>query len=720
MKRYILLLLFCLAAGSYAHAADKFKCKPLSIAVSHTGGVYFAEIVYDEVLPGGVLSVAPDIVTMQNPEYDNKYVQSVVFVSKSQFYITFKMRPKRERIDGTIRFSFYFKDRETNNVNGFICTLPYSYSEVTSLIPGVISAPEEEYKYGESPSRITSLMPAMTGASRSVTYKWQKRESTGQWEDMPGCTNIDCYPNKVGYTSTYYQRVANDGYETQYSNVVEVRAAMNAGIIGLEYTDVSSQLLLTDVRTPSVEASRCSWESSTDLDRWTALSGTGYTRSLSKPGTTTHYRRITTSLDGEDKSYSNTVTYNLASPVYITAKTATNAQGTSYVKDHTYYDGLGRPCQTVNVGASPKGEDIVSLAVYDGKGREADSYLPFTVANGGGAFARNAIYKQDQFYKTKFGSTTTLYPYTHNEYDSSPLDRVVKTTRPGAEYRQGEGRGIDQAYGLNGEGEVLRIVIGEAQDRTITVDGTYPAAALQKTVVTNEDGAVSQTFTDPEGRILLSRQMISEGNYADTYFIYDSHNRLAWAISPEGSQALAQGVSYAIDSELANKYCFRYIYDGSGNVKARHIPGRAAEYVTYDAAGRIETMQTGAMREQGAGLAYDYDPIGRLTRVKMKLMSHTSTPGNFMTSSFAIDSLPLVINPNPDPGIDDPYFPPIVIDPRPPIIIDPIDPGIPADPDPGIPYNPGSSELHDTQRYTYDVYHPLSMSFTGHEFVPVP
>jgi hypothetical protein len=55
-----------------------------------------------------------------------------------------------------------------------------------------------------------------------------------------------------------------------------------------------------------------------------------------------------------------------------------------YMESIEYFDGLGRPLQSVSVGASPNGKDIVTPIAYDAFGREDKKYLPYEAASGTG------------------------------------------------------------------------------------------------------------------------------------------------------------------------------------------------------------------------------------------------------------------------------------------------------------------------------------------------
>ena len=109
---------------------------------------------------------------------------------------------------------------------------------------------------------------------------------------------------------------------------------------------------------------------------------------------------------------------------YIQTKTYTSASVT--INGIQYFDGLGRPVETVQKQFTPAGKDLVSRTEYDTYGREYKHWLP----------APNT--KTDGTYN---GSTTgaafygDAYPYSETVYEPSPLNRVKNQHGPGAAWR---------------------------------------------------------------------------------------------------------------------------------------------------------------------------------------------------------------------------------------------------------------------------------------------
>src|SRR3569833_3618759 len=59
--------------------------------------------------------------------------------------------------------------------------------------------------------------------------------------------------------------------------------------------------------------------------------------------------------------------------------------------DIRYFDGLGRPLQSVQQQASPSGTDIVQPMAYDQYGRAVVNYHPYAETSGDGTYRPNAL-----------------------------------------------------------------------------------------------------------------------------------------------------------------------------------------------------------------------------------------------------------------------------------------------------------------------------------------
>lgn len=109
--------------------------------------------------------------------------------------------------------------------------------------------------------------------------------------------------------------------------------------------------------------------------------------------------------------------------------------GTSYSDKINYFDGLGRPVETVLREASPLRKDILSLQEYDGVGRESNAWLPVPAGNGTGAYMEPTSFKPAA---TAFYSDSAP-PYSHPVYEPSPpLNRVTERYAPGEAWRMAE------------------------------------------------------------------------------------------------------------------------------------------------------------------------------------------------------------------------------------------------------------------------------------------
>jgi hypothetical protein len=110
----------------------------------------------------------------------------------------------------------------------------------------------------------------------------------------------------------------------------------------------------------------------------------------------------------------------------------------------TYFDGLGRPKQSVGIRAGGNSEDIITHIEYDEFGRNTKEYLPYTSSANIGTYRTDALsatntYYDANSYNDDFPGMTVadINPYSEKEFDNSPLNRVMKQAAPGKDWKLG-------------------------------------------------------------------------------------------------------------------------------------------------------------------------------------------------------------------------------------------------------------------------------------------
>ncbi len=126
------------------------------------------------------------------------------------------------------------------------------------------------------------------------------------------------------------------------------------------------------------------------------------------------------------------------------------------VKETThYFDGLGRPLQTVQRQITPGNSpvDMVTPVVYDAFGREVYKYMPYVASTGNtsdGGLKQDPFTDQNNFFQNIYPTQQPAYTgeqvyYGQTVYESSPLNRVLKTMAPGNSWG-GSGNGVSMQY----------------------------------------------------------------------------------------------------------------------------------------------------------------------------------------------------------------------------------------------------------------------------------
>jgi RHS repeat-associated protein len=276
---------------------------------------------------------------------------------------------------------------------------------------------------------------------------------------------------------------------------------------------------------------------------------------------------------------------------YIQTRTYTTEDGSRYMEAIQYFDGLGRPTQTVQRGITPNAADLVTLQEYDAFGRESNSWLPAVISGNNGAFVTPATVKT----AAVSSNGNDQKPYSMPVYEASPLNRVLEQYGPGQDWHNNSKK-VSTAYKTNISGDAtlnckLYIAGGTNQSPILNQTTNYATGRLYVTEVKDEDGNTSYEFKDKLGQVVLTRQM--EGTTPhDTYYVYNALGNKCFVLPPKIQD---EGITQAKLNELA----YQYKYDHRNRCIAKKIPGCDWIYYVYDKADRLIFTQDGEQRSNG-------------------------------------------------------------------------------------------------------------------------
>ncbi|MFD2582669.1 DUF6443 domain-containing protein [Pedobacter vanadiisoli] len=294
----------------------------------------------------------------------------------------------------------------------------------------------------------------------------------------------------------------------------------------------------------------------------------------------------------------------------------------------SYFDGLGRPMQTIQVQASPGGKDIVQPMAYDAYGREAVKYLPYGAkSENNGAYKTDGLTQQGNYYTTSNGSTTgwdgnvvkTPVPYSVTVFELSPLNRVEQQGAPGAAWQPVTGRTVVSEYGTNVASDVRKWVVSG----TSASAGYYEAGKLYRTTIKDEnwtsgDGKMGTTdeYKDLEGRVVLMRVWETGTKSLNTYYVYDDLGNLRYVLPPAvnlNTDRLSGEITGFYESDAVfTDFIYGYHYDGRKRLTEKKIPGKDWEYMVYNNLDQLVYTQDGVQRLNHQWSWTKYDAFGRI------------------------------------------------------------------------------------------------------------
>ncbi|WP_079242216.1 DUF6443 domain-containing protein [Chryseobacterium indologenes] len=291
----------------------------------------------------------------------------------------------------------------------------------------------------------------------------------------------------------------------------------------------------------------------------------------------------------------NTENY-VYSKTYLSDPTLANVKSSETVQ---YFDGLGRPKQIVNVKASPLGKDVVVPIKYDQFGRQVQDYLPVPQ----GATLNGGIITDPlaNVSSTPYGTEKI---YSEKILENSPLDRIIGQKQVGTAW---DNKPVQFGYDANADGEVKKYTATfnyTTFTSQLTLSGSYGIGQLYKNTVTDEDENPTIEFKNGQGQVVLVRKVISATESADTYYVYNDYNQLAYVIPPKASLE-------ADPNTVLNDLCYQYKYDVRNRLVEKKLPGKGWEYMVYNKADQLILTQDTELKGKGQWLFTKYDQFGR-------------------------------------------------------------------------------------------------------------
>ncbi|MHA4810404.1 DUF6443 domain-containing protein [Flavitalea flava] len=305
-------------------------------------------------------------------------------------------------------------------------------------------------------------------------------------------------------------------------------------------------------------------------------------------------------------------------PVTLVTRPVRDVQQTTQ-----YFDGLGRPLQTVTKQASPFLQDVVTATVYDAYGREQIKYMPFISksAQGGdvtddGSFKLDPFQQDSVFSKGQYPGET--YYYSQTGFEASPLNRPITAYAPGNSW-VGANRGTGMQYLVNSLSDSVQIWNISLTAGSLPVSaGVYPAGRLFKNVTADEQSHQVVEYKDKEGHVILKKVQVAASpgtahvGWLNTYYVYDDLDNLRFVLQPRAVELInTTATHWVISQSIADELCFRYEYDYRKRMIIKKVPGAGEVWLIYDQWDRQVLSQDPNLRAQNKWLFTKYDTINR-------------------------------------------------------------------------------------------------------------
>lgn len=256
---------------------------------------------------------------------------------------------------------------------------------------------------------------------------------------------------------------------------------------------------------------------------------------------------------------------------------------------YQYFDGAGRPVQSIAVKGSPGAKDAVVFSAYETDGWQTKSYLPYsTTATNNGSIAPNVVSDQQSFYTNTPKVVTDSRPFSeHTVIEKSPLGRVKEAYGPGNSWYTTQHKAGSSFLVNSATFAVKRWQISPTTGLPFS-NANYPDGTIVISKGSDEEGSESSSMTDFRGNTIQTT--IHSSPELTTYYVYDHFGRLRFTIPPEASGNLNP------DQAFIDKWAFQYLYDARGRLVKEKRPGTDWQYYIYDQWDRMVLSQDGNQR----------------------------------------------------------------------------------------------------------------------------
>ena len=284
----------------------------------------------------------------------------------------------------------------------------------------------------------------------------------------------------------------------------------------------------------------------------------------------------------------------------------TSEDGDTFIDKVQFYDGLGRPIETIRRRANPSGFNLVTYQEYDTYGRESNNWLSRVGTDGSSNFIPFSQFKD--LSSDVYDDETAVY--SKIVYEESPLNRIVEQYGAGKDWHINH-RCVQTDLMTNILGnDTLNCALFKVENEwendtilTLKREGNYNSCQLFVTRVRDEDKNQIFEFKDKLGRLILRRQFIDHES-SDTYYIYNALGLPLIVIPPKASDLLMKDTKNTWISKndtILQRYVYLYKYLPSREqlCRAMKFPGCAWTFYMYDLNNRCIFIQDANMRMRG-------------------------------------------------------------------------------------------------------------------------